>query len=52
MHYAAFVRREQEEETYRMPISETVLGQIKSGRKKRGVLWKATYKTCCQIVCR
>ena len=34
LHYAAFVRREQEEETYRMPISETVLGQIKSGRKK------------------
>ena len=34
LHYAAFVRREQEEETYRMPISETVLEQIKSGRKK------------------
>ena len=52
LHYAAFVRREQEEETYRMPISETVLGQIKSGRKKE-VYMENTYRLgyeCMQMI--
>lgn len=52
MHYAAFVRREQEEETYRMPISETVLEQIKSGRKKV-VYMENTYRLgyeCMQMI--
>ena len=52
LHYAAFVRREQEEETYRMPISETVLGQIKSGRKKV-VYMENTYRLgyeCMQMI--
>ena len=52
LHYAAFVRRAQEEETYRMPISETVLGQIKSGRKKV-VYMENTYRLgyeCMQMI--
>ena len=52
LHYAAFVRREQEEETYRMPISETVLEQIKSGRKKV-VYMENTYRLgyeCMQMI--